>query len=74
MQGLPEVLHQTIQNLPLSEAFKTMATINKFNTIIDVLDLHLAELLKKEGFNPRVYLELSEFLAEHHLSEQLKQR
>ena len=68
------VITQPIKDLPFSEDFQKMATINQWNTLEQLLSQPVSLLHKKEGFTMHMYDELITFLTQQGLMEKLKQR
>jgi DNA-directed RNA polymerase alpha subunit len=68
-----EILNQCIRNLHFSEDFKSVSQKFGFNTIGELIDKPVAELLEIDGFNYHLLQELIQFLEEKGLANQLKE-
>ena len=68
-----EILNLSIKNLPFSEDFKSVSQKSSFNTIGEIIDKPVAELLKIDGFTYHLLQELIQFLEEKGLANLLKE-
>jgi hypothetical protein len=66
------VLFKPIQELAVSEDFKVMASENGFETLDEILSLHLSSLLQKEKFSLHVMEELYKLIEREELVKLLK--
>ena len=68
-----EILNLSIKNLPFSEDFKSVSQKFGFNTLGELIDKPVAELLKIDGFTYHLLQELIQFLEEKGLANLLKE-
>ena len=66
------ILFKPIQELPVSEDFKVMASENGFETLDEILSLHLSSLFSKEKFSLHVMAELYSLIEKEELVKLLK--
>lgn len=66
------ILSKPIQELAVSEDFKVMATENGFETLDEILSLHLSTLFQKEKFSLHLMAELYKLLEKEELVNLLK--
>lgn len=68
-----EILNLSIKSLPFSEDFKSVSQQSGFNTIGELIDKPVAELLKMDGFTYHLLQELIQFLEEKGLANLIKE-
>ncbi len=68
-----EILNQKIRELPFTEDFKSFSQKLGVNTIGDIINIPVAELIRSEGFTYHALQELIKFLKEQNLGYLLKQ-
>ena len=68
-----EILNQKISNLPFTEDFKSFSQKLGVNTIGEMVDIPVAEMIKSEGFTYHALQELIQFLKEKGLVNLLKE-
>jgi len=67
-----QILFKPIHELAVSEEFKVMATENGFETLDEILSLHLSTLFRKEKFSLHLMTELYKLLEKEELVNLLK--
>ena len=72
MNEMQHLLHTRIQELDLSDSFKTMAEAQAFRTLEDILNWPVSVLLMHEGLTYHHYQELRNYLQKNELLVQLK--
>jgi len=68
-----EILNQKISDLPFTEDFKSFSQKLGVNTIGELVDIPVAEMIKSDGFTYHALQELIKFLKENHIGYLLKQ-
>ena len=68
-----EILSQKISDLPFTEDLKSVSQKSGFNTIGEIIDKPVAELLKIDGFTYHLLQELIQFLEAKGLANLLKE-
>ena len=68
-----EILSKKISDLPFTEDLKSVSQKSGFNTIGEIIDKPVAELLKIDGFTYHLLQELIQFLEAKGLANLLKE-
>jgi hypothetical protein len=68
-----KILNRDIQSLPFSEDFKTKAAHFGFNRLRQIVDLHVADLLKIEGFTYHMLQEYIQYMQENKMAHLIMQ-
>jgi DNA-directed RNA polymerase alpha subunit len=56
------ILHKNIEEVPVSNEFLLMAKQNNFQSLYDITQVTVADLMKKPGMNYRMLAELGQVL------------
>ncbi len=65
-------IQRPIKELQLSEEFKSMADINGFENIEEILSFPASFFLQRQGVNYHIYKELADYLKDNNLLHLLK--
>jgi hypothetical protein len=67
-----EILDKPLSQLSMSTEFMRMANLNHFETLRDVLQFTIANLLRQDGMSYELLVELTQLLRQHKLWNRLK--
>ena len=73
MENVQQILNKPIKNFTLSEEFYHMCYLNGFETLDEIIQLQVNEMLRKPEFNLRMVKELYQILENNHLEKYLKE-
>ncbi len=73
MKEIHPILQRPLVNFKLSEEFKHMCDLNQFQTLGEILQYQVNEMLRKPEFNLRMLKELYQILEDNHLEGYLKE-